>query len=53
MKIIASWAQYPQVRESIPKRDKADLEIELHKYELINAYKLHWFFQVANAKSIQ
>ena len=30
-KVIISWDQYPQVRESMPKRDKADLKIEKKK----------------------
>ena len=28
MKFIISWDQNPQVRDSMPKRDKADLKIE-------------------------
>ena len=30
-KFIISWDQNPQVRESMPKRDKADLKIENKK----------------------
>ena len=30
-KVIISWDQNPQVRESMPKRDKADLKIENKK----------------------
>ena len=31
MKFIISWDQNPQVRDSMPKRDKADLKIENKK----------------------
>ena len=39
MKFIISWDQNPQVRDSMPKRDKADLKIE-NKKEL-NLANIH------------
>ena len=43
MKFIISWDQNPQVRDSIPKRDKADLKIEKKEKRLNLALKYGFY----------